>query len=454
MIRHILVALDGSPASEHAFAVALDLAVKNGARLAALSVIEHLPAYAASVGEVQEAQMEAEEYFHQVHQRVAQQAQAAGIALESIIVPGHAAQTIMRQAQQGGFDLIVLGPTGHGAQWGGVTGSTADRVSEAAHCSVMIVREKGRAVFVHEVMSRDVASVLTDTPIAQVAELLIQRNVKAVPVLNFGGRVLGIITGGDLLERGGMRLRLSLQQALGEDVVTEQLRALAASGKAAADVMTKPVESISERATVAQAARVMAEKHFKRLPVVNLRGQLVGIISRADVLKAMAGVTVIPDTAAVTAPHDIHSVHDVMLASVPSVAPTATTDEVLSRLLSSPLRRVVVVDAERHPIGMITDGDLLARVAPAARAGILRVLASALPFVTASETAGTLSALKHQKAAEVMTKPVLTVPENGKVTEAVRLMFQRRIKRLPVVDAEGKLVGLVDRQSILKAMAR
>jgi CBS-domain-containing membrane protein len=453
MIRHILVVMDGSAASAHAFDMALDMAVKNRAMLSALSVIEHLPAYAASVGEVQEALLEAEEFFHDIHRQATAKAQSVGIALESHVGPGHPVQKIIHEARRLGCDLIVLALAGHGSQWGTIGHGAVEKVAEGAHCSVMVVRDKGKSVFVSEVMSRDVASVRTDTPITQVTELLIQRGVKAVPVLNLGERVVGIITGGDLLERGGMQLRLSLQQALGDEVIGQQLKALDASGKVAADIMTAPAECIGVNATITTAARIMAAKRLKRLPITDPEGNLVGIVSRADVLKAMAGVTTTPD-AAVAVPHNgMNHVSDLMLQAVPSVAPEATADEVLSRLLSSPLRRVVVVDGERKPVGVITDGDLLARVTPAARRGLLQVLASALPFLAAGETGSTLDLLKHYSAAEVMSQPALTVREDATLADTVRLMFERRVKRLPVVDAQGRLAGIVDRQSILKAMA-
>jgi CBS domain-containing protein/nucleotide-binding universal stress UspA family protein len=452
MNQHILVVLDGSPASEHAFEVALDLAVKNGARLGALSVIEHLPVYAASLGEVQDAQMQAEEFFDGIHQRATQKAQMAGIALESGIMAGHAASSIIRHAQQGAFDLIVLAPTAHGSQWGGLSNNVVGKVVEGAHGSVMIVRDKGRAIFVSEVMSREVATVRADTPIAAVADLLIQRGVKAVPVLNPGGSVVGLITGGDLLERGGMQLRLSLQQALGPEVVREQVEAMAAGGKLASDVMSKPVETISEKVTVAQVARVMAEKHFKRLPVTDMMGHLAGIVSRADVLKAMANVTVSP--AAPTTPSEgLRVVRDAMLVAVPSVTSNVSADDVLLRLLNTRLRRVVVVDAEQRPLGIITDGDLLARVAPAARKGILHTFTGMLPFA-GDELQAALDLIQHHTAAEVMTKPVITLAEDASIMDAVRLMFERRIKRLPVVDTHGKLCGMVDRLSILQAMVQ
>ena len=127
-------------------------------------------------------------------------------------------------------------------------------------------------------MTAHVATVNPVTPLADVAELLIRRGVKAVPVVE-EDKVVGVITGGDLLRRGEMGLRLSLQRALPARELAAQLRQLSAQGKIASDVMTQPVVTIPETTTVAEAARVMATKHLKRLPVVNAGGALVGIVS-------------------------------------------------------------------------------------------------------------------------------------------------------------------------------
>ena len=67
MFRHILVTLDGTPASEPALKQASALAKLTGATLTALSVIERLPAYAASLGEVEDVRVEAEAYFSRLH---------------------------------------------------------------------------------------------------------------------------------------------------------------------------------------------------------------------------------------------------------------------------------------------------------------------------------------------------------------------------------------------------
>jgi nucleotide-binding universal stress UspA family protein len=140
MYRRILVGLDGSEGSRRALDCALDLAELTGAALHALSVEEHLPAFAGTVGEVQDAQRFANQYFRGIHEEAAALAARRGRALTHEIVPGHVAQTLMRVAREGGFDLIILGHAGHSALAHLFLGSTADRVVEHAQCAVLIVR--------------------------------------------------------------------------------------------------------------------------------------------------------------------------------------------------------------------------------------------------------------------------------------------------------------------------
>ena len=266
MYRRILVGLDGAPASEQALKEAIALARLTGAALTALSVEEKLPAYAASVGEVQEARQEMDAFFARVQAAAEARAQAAGVALQTAVRAGRAAQVLIAFAQEGAFDLMVVG-----AGEGRGLGSTADRVAESAGCSVLIARPVFGQYRVQEIMSRDVVTVRPDTPLTEVVELLIRRRVKAMPVLD-AGRVAGIITGGDLLQRAGMGLRLSLQRSLPPAELAEQLQALAAQQKTAADIMSAPAVTVREGARVAEATQLMKRHGVKRLPVVNAAG--------------------------------------------------------------------------------------------------------------------------------------------------------------------------------------
>ena len=140
MFRKILVAYDGSAGAKRALEVAVDVAQKYNAELWALSVEEHLPKFAATVGEVVEEKEYENHFFAQVQAEAVALARSKGIDLKTEILPGHAAEAVVRFAREHSFDLIVLSHIGHSALWGTLLGGTSERISHHASCSVMIVR--------------------------------------------------------------------------------------------------------------------------------------------------------------------------------------------------------------------------------------------------------------------------------------------------------------------------
>jgi nucleotide-binding universal stress UspA family protein len=137
--ERILVAIDGSDPSDRAYATALELAALMSAKLTALAIEGPLPAYAATVGEVDEVKREKDEFFSGLAARVRRLAAEAGVEIDVDVRPGHPAELISRVASDGGYDLVVLGHRGHFLR-DHLLGSTADRVAEHAPCPVMIVR--------------------------------------------------------------------------------------------------------------------------------------------------------------------------------------------------------------------------------------------------------------------------------------------------------------------------
>jgi nucleotide-binding universal stress UspA family protein len=137
--ERILVAIDGSECSDRAFAKALELAVLAGASVTALAVEGPLPAYAATIGEVEEVKREKDIYFNALAIRAKQQAEQSGLDIDVEVRPGHAAELISQVATEGSYDLVVLGYRGHFLR-DHLLGSTADRVAGHAPCPVMIVR--------------------------------------------------------------------------------------------------------------------------------------------------------------------------------------------------------------------------------------------------------------------------------------------------------------------------
>ncbi|MHB0871129.1 MAG: universal stress protein [Chloroflexota bacterium] len=110
------------------------------AKIAVLSVEENLPRYAATVGEVDEEQERANEYFARLHSKARELARERAIELTAETVLGHAAQAIVERAREHDFDLIVMGHIGHSGLWGTLLGSTTDRVVDHAPCDVLVVR--------------------------------------------------------------------------------------------------------------------------------------------------------------------------------------------------------------------------------------------------------------------------------------------------------------------------
>jgi nucleotide-binding universal stress UspA family protein len=137
--ERILVAIDGSDCSDRAFGKALELAVLTGGKLTALAIEGPLPAYAATLGEVDEVKREKDQFFNALGARARERAEQLRVELDVDVRPGHPAELISRVAADGGYDLVVLGHRGHFLR-DHLLGSTADRVAEHAPCPVMIVR--------------------------------------------------------------------------------------------------------------------------------------------------------------------------------------------------------------------------------------------------------------------------------------------------------------------------
>lgn len=138
--KRIMVPYDGSAGAKRALEVAVDLARLTDAELLALAVEAHLPHYAATVGEVQEEQRLEETEARANLGEAVDYARRRGIELRTEIRAGNVAHTIVQAARELNVDLIVIGHSGRSGLWGHLLGTTADRVSEQATCSVLITR--------------------------------------------------------------------------------------------------------------------------------------------------------------------------------------------------------------------------------------------------------------------------------------------------------------------------
>jgi CBS-domain-containing membrane protein len=137
---------------------------------------------------------------------------------------------------------------------------------------------------VQDVMTRDVVAVGGATPFKELVRLLNQHRVTALPVLDDAGQiVVGVVSETDLALKEVAPMR-DASTPVFETTQDRSERAKAAS-LSAADLMTAPAVTVAPEELVAAAARRMHDRQVKRLPVVDHSGVLVGIVTRADLLK-------------------------------------------------------------------------------------------------------------------------------------------------------------------------
>ncbi|MER8007532.1 CBS domain-containing protein [Streptomyces sp. NPDC094149] len=130
---------------------------------------------------------------------------------------------------------------------------------------------------VSDVMTQTVIAVGRDASFKEIVGLIDQWKVSALPVLVGEGRVIGVVSEADLLPKEEFRD--------GGDEDAERAERQKAAALTAGELMSTPAVTVHADASVAEAARIMARRHVKRLPVVDSVGILQGVVSRSDLLK-------------------------------------------------------------------------------------------------------------------------------------------------------------------------
>lgn len=139
------------------------------------------------------------------------------------------------------------------------------------------------------------------------------------------------------------------------------------------------------------------------------------------------------------------TVKDVMTTQVVAVRLNATYKEMAARLREFRVSAFPVLDDNNKVVGVVSEADMLAK--------------EALEYSVPSFTGGILHGRERTKAAAVvaadlMTKPAVTIGPREPVSHAAKLMYSRKIKRLPVVDDDGRLIGIVTRADVLSVYSR
>src|SRR3954467_14757892 len=148
---------------------------------------------------------------------------------------------------------------------------------------------------VRDIMDAEPVTVTPDDDVEHVLRLLRRHDLHGVPVVNEGGRCVGIVTEADLVladEQGDLHLPHYIELFGGVVYLEPPRRCAERLRKAVAskvrDMMTADPVTVDADATVEQAARLIATRKHNRLPVVE-HGRLVGVVTRVDVLDALHG---------------------------------------------------------------------------------------------------------------------------------------------------------------------
>lgn len=140
-----------------------------------------------------------------------------------------------------------------------------------------------------DVMTRDVITVGPKTSVSEIAGLFLRRRISGVPVVDGDGKLVGIVSEGDLVRR--VEIGTDARRSWWLDLLTESSEQAATyaktRGKKAEDVMTLDVVTASETTSLRDIAGLMERHRIKRVPIVR-DGRLVGIVSRANLIQGLA----------------------------------------------------------------------------------------------------------------------------------------------------------------------
>ena len=143
-------------------------------------------------------------------------------------------------------------------------------------------------------------------------------------------------------------------------------------------------------------------------------------------------------------------IKEIMTRDVRSIDPKDNVFDVLVQLFKTKISGLPIIDKQGKLMGMFTEKDALSYVLPSYIQKVGKFIYEENPKSIKKK----FSELINIKVTEIMRKEVITTTEETTLCEAARIMMTQRARRLPVVDLEGKVVGIVARCDILKALAK
>lgn len=309
-----------------------------------------------------------------------------------------------------------------------------------------------RQVRVKDVMTPGPRVLPPEAAAAEALRIFLASPFHGIPVVGPGNRPVGMVTHRDLLARTMLPIKVGAIQPFGAHHLGIMENLLA--GVRVADLMSKPAVVVKESELLGKAVELMLKKDLKRLPVVAADGTLTGMLSRLDIFKTIMDRN--PDWAKFglggVKLQEVTRVKDAMRTDTPTLAPSAPLWDAIKLVDSTGIRRVAVVDPDGRLLGLISEPVLMSAFS-AHQGGLLDLVAAKLSFRGLARRHPELrKAVRAHTVGEVMATGLLSVKEDDLIDDALRLMVEQRLKRLPVLDAEGRFKGMLTRDSLLRSM--
>lgn len=137
-----------------------------------------------------------------------------------------------------------------------------------------------------DIMNRQVITAQPTTPLAEAAALMARHHITGLPVVREDGTVVGILSEQDFFRNMGDGSQTSCMALIADSLVSGGGFALSIRGQTAGEIMSTPVVTVLENAPLHEVSKMMREKKINRVPVTDNKMQLLGILTRSDLMHA------------------------------------------------------------------------------------------------------------------------------------------------------------------------
>jgi len=265
-------------------------------------------------------------------------------------------------------------------------------------------------------MATEVITIYPNDTISHAKNLMLERGVKRLVVVNKEGKLVGILTLRDIVRILTGRRAPWKWRSLENSLVGTH--------------MTKNLITITPNTSLYEAAKIMIEQGISGLPVIS-SNSLVGLLTKTDLVKYFADRM-----------KGLFRVEDLMKKDLITIKESDNVKKAAKIMMKRGVKRLVVTDSAKKILGIVTETDL----------AYVGVIWSRKRIVIDTLAGREVKGIKAKTVGEVMKSPVITVKPNDDAAKAARMMLEFGFSGFPVSSDGEKLEGLITKTDIIKGI--